>query len=55
MAETPPPANEVDITVKKFEKHMVTDDYKITLKSPTDTVDCLIKKVLELKKEIETK
>jgi len=50
-----PPTNKVDLTVKHFDKHMVVDDYRIVLESPTEPVEKLIEKAMNLKEKLESK
>lgn len=55
MSETPqqPTANIIDVTMKKFDKHMVKADYRIFVQSDKDPVETLIKRLSEIKKELD--
>lgn len=54
MSEQPQPtANIIDITMKKFDNHMVTADYRIFLQSDKDSVETLIRRLPDIKKEFE--
>lgn len=52
MTEDPKKLNIVDITVKRFQSHMVVADYKITLQSVTESVQELIDKIPDIQKKI---
>jgi hypothetical protein len=50
---TEPIPNTVDITVKKFDKHMVIADYRVLLSSGKESMQTLIKRIPEIRKQIE--
>lgn len=54
MSEDNTPApNVVDVTVKKFSKHMVEADYHIVLQSTVDSVETLISRIKSVRSQVE--